>query len=760
MTAVESAHESPAAAFSLAILSEFARLGTTDAIVAPGSRSQALALVLAEFDRARILDLQVRLDERSAGFTALGLGVETARPALVVTTSGTAVANLLPAVLEASHSNVPIILITSDRPDELRGTGSNQTTWQPGIFGRFVRAEFDVAAPVGEPSEPELARDIARRAWAVALGEPAAADARSASRAPGPVHVNLQLREPLSGVVPDLTGLGLDGLDQVGPDRVWPDRVKPDQVGSDRVKLDRVELGLDGPDQVEPDQAWPDRVGSDQVLPDRVGADRVGPDRVGPGGAVAGDAATVAADVRVDFTSAAAADTRAGSAGTAAVRAPGAPRGADAAPLELARGPRTIVIAGHGSGPAPEQLAHAGGWPLIAEVSSGSRFGRHLVVAYRELLADPEFGGRVERAIVFGHPSLSREVPALLLRDDVEVVVVGHAADDLGVFNPGHRVSRFAERVTVAPAAAHATAAHATAAETVAEEGTAGAPADTEVGPESLAADRAWLREWVLASRALLEGEPDDVAPPNIHAARSADIAERREYRVNELAALRAPITRRMLGLAVWRATWPHDRLVLGASRLIRDLDRWAPGKKIGVHSNRGLAGIDGTIATATGIALASQRAPGSLRGGGGGSDVGSSAGGVALAGRESSARAEPRSSALAAQTGVTRVLIGDLTLLHDVGSLLFGVGEARPRIQLVVGNDGGGTIFDTLEVAATADRAAFDRVMNTPQNVDLAALAAAYGWAYSRATTRSELDSALTAPVTGPSLLEVPLLR
>ena len=181
-------------------------------------------------------------------------------------------------------------------------------------------------------------------------------------------------------------------------------------------------------------------------------------------------------------------------------------------------------------------------------------------------------------------------------------------------------------------------------------------------------------------------------------------------------------MTRRALVEAVWQATWPHDRLVLGASRLIRELDRVAPGKRIPVHANRGLAGIDGTIATATGIALASQA----------GDDE---------------------------QPGITRVLLGDLALLHDAGSLLAGVGEPRPRMQVIVGNDGGGTIFDGLEVAATADPALVDRVLLTPQSVDLAALAAAYGWEYRRVANRGELDPALT-PSADRVLIEVPLAR
>jgi 2-succinyl-5-enolpyruvyl-6-hydroxy-3-cyclohexene-1-carboxylate synthase len=139
------------------------------------------------------------------------------------------------------------------------------------------------------------------------------------------------------------------------------------------------------------------------------------------------------------------------------------------------------------------------------------------------------------------------------------------------------------------------------------------------------------------------------------------------------------------------------------------------------VHANRGLAGIDGTIATASGIALASQ-------------------------GDE-------------APPGITRVLLGDLSFLHDVGSLLGGAGEAWPRIQLVIGNDHGGTIFDGLEVARTTDATLVDRVLLTPQAVEIKALAAAYGWEYRRVDNRGDLDGALTA--SGQRVIvEVPMER
>jgi 2-succinyl-5-enolpyruvyl-6-hydroxy-3-cyclohexene-1-carboxylate synthase len=211
----------------------------------------------------------------------------------------------------------------------------------------------------------------------------------------------------------------------------------------------------------------------------------------------------------------------------------------------------------------------------------------------------------------------------------------------------------------------------------------------------------------VAASRALIEDE--DVA---------ADVtADAGAHAKAELAAVRAPVTRRALVDAVWRASWPHDRLVVGASRLIRELDKVAPGKRIEVHANRGLAGIDGTISTGMGVALANP------------------------------------------EQGTTRVLLGDLAFLHDVGGLAIGVGEPRPRIQVIVGNDEGGTIFDGLEVGASAEPSAFDRVLLTGQRVSIEALAVAYGWEYRRVENRGQLDQALTAS-TGPTIVEVPLPR
>ncbi|WP_316300513.1 thiamine pyrophosphate-binding protein, partial [Clavibacter michiganensis] len=176
---------------ALAMLLALVREGVTDVVLCPGSRSQALALVAAELERVDGVRLHVRIDERAAGFLALGLGVESGRPAPVITTSGTAVANLHPAVLEGWHSGVPMLLLTGDRPAELRGIASNQTTRQPGMFGDRV-VVVDVPAP--EETDEDLSRDarLARDAYRRARDERT------------PVHVNVAFRDPLSVAVPDL----------------------------------------------------------------------------------------------------------------------------------------------------------------------------------------------------------------------------------------------------------------------------------------------------------------------------------------------------------------------------------------------------------------------------------------------------------------------------------------------------------------------------------------------------------------------------
>ncbi|WP_322411434.1 2-succinyl-5-enolpyruvyl-6-hydroxy-3-cyclohexene-1-carboxylic-acid synthase [Microbacterium invictum] len=598
MTGDASGAQAPSTDAAAALLGALVAGGVRHLVLSPGSRSQALALVAAEFERQGIARLHVRIDERVAGFLALGIGRESGVPAALLCTSGTATANYLPAVLEAHHAGVPLLLLTADRPPELRGIGANQATRQPGLYTGFTRWEGDLPVPTeidetGDGDQTVMLRRTAGEALAAARGETV--------RPAGPVHLNLPYRDPLAGALPR-----------------W----------------------LAAPVGAEPTDAAP---------PESSGALYQGGGGIG-GSEGSGDGAEADA----------------------------------AAAVILEHGPRTVVVAGADAGPGAEALAHEAGWPLIAEIVSGARFGRHLVHGYRRLLADPSLGGRVERAVVFGHPTLSREVAALLSRDDVTVLAVRGPGEPLNLNGATTQV----DGVSVAPGAA----------------------------------DRAWLGAWMRASHAASV----DLSPPapDPDALSSAVPDERLPAIAAELAVLRAPVDRAALVDAVWRATWPHDRLMFGSSRLVRVADTVLGGKKVPVHANRGLAGIDGTVATAMGIALASQDA------------------------------------AERGAAGVTRVLLGDLAMLHDVGALLVPPAERAPRMQVIVGNDGGGTIFDDLEVAGVAGPAAMDRVLYTPHEVRLEAIANAYGWEYRRVATRSELDQALTSGGAARLLIEVPLSR
>ena len=324
-----------------------------------------------------------------------------------------------------------------------------------------------------------------------------------------------------------------------------------------------------------------------------------------------------------------------------------------------------VVVAGDGAGPDARRLAEAAGWPLLAEPSSGARGGANAPSAYRMLLADPALGGRVRSVVLLGRPTLSRPVSALLARDDVDLTVVaplGSGWPDAG---------RAADRVLT------------------------GVPAAWLAGP---ADDPAWLGAWQRADAAaataldaLLDDDP--AAPPT----RSTP-----------------PLTGPRAVRAVAEACLPSDVLVVGSSNPVRDLDlvaRWAEAPT--VLANRGLAGIDGMVSTATGVALGLPRRR-------------------------------------------VRALMGDLTFLHDVGGLLRLTTEPEVDLQLVVLNDAGGSIFATLEHGAPERARTFERVFGTPHAADVAALCAGYGVRHVRVSDVTALAAALAAPGPGTSVVEV----
>ena len=216
------------------VVRQLIEAGITDAVISPGSRNAPLSLAMYAAAEKKLLNLHIRIDERSAAYFALGLAKASGRPVPIVCTSGTAVANYHPAVLEAHHSNAPLLVLTADRPANLRRTGANQTTEQARIFGNSVRYFADISGGV---FPLELPLDSLHR---------------------GPVHLNFQFAEPL---LPD------DDSDWLSEIKVSP-KAKPTGKSAGTLKVntargvliighDRGGLTVAEASQIAADLHWP-----------------------------------------------------------------------------------------------------------------------------------------------------------------------------------------------------------------------------------------------------------------------------------------------------------------------------------------------------------------------------------------------------------------------------------------------------------------------------------------------------------------------
>jgi 2-succinyl-5-enolpyruvyl-6-hydroxy-3-cyclohexene-1-carboxylate synthase len=340
-----------------------------------------------------------------------------------------------------------------------------------------------------------------------------------------------------------------------------------------------------------------------------------------------------------------------------------APRPQTPGPLS-AEGGRTLVVVGD----APAELggrarrwAEAAGWPMIAEPSSGARGGPMAVPAASLLLAVSGFVDALlpERVLVVGRPTLARSVSALLQRDDVDIEIRSASSrwPDAG---------RRASRVEL------------------------GLPAP----PETRRTPSAWTRRWLDAGAAAAEARDHVLAT----AARNG-------------TALPGPCVAREVAAAA-----AGGLLVAGSSLPIRDLDVAVDDlNELPVLANRGVAGIDGTVSTAVGVALAAGGSP-------------------------------------------AYALLGDLTFLHDANGLVLGPDEPRADLCLVVVDNDGGGIFSTLE-HGSGSRRTFDRIFGTPHGVDLGALCAASSTPYAKAGTLAALREALE-PREGLRVVHVPIGR
>lgn len=504
----------------------------TDVVLSPGSRNSPLAYALLA---RRDIRVHVRIDERSAAFTALGLARVQHRHVGVVMTSGTAVANTYPAVIEAHMSHTPIAIVSADRPERLVGTGASQTIWQQGIFGRYAATQ-----------------------QVTQVGDALSFDADQ-------VHINVAFDTPL---VPETL---------------------PEQVGTPR----RV-----GPGRLRPSEG-------------RGAAD------TGPAGAVDHG------EVEVDLTL------------------------------------NTLVIAGDEAWEVPG-LEHV---PTIAEPTAPTPFHQVHPLAARFFTQDEvavsHDGGdfaastKPDQVIVVGHPTLHRDVMALLADNTIEVIGITRTETVTG--NP----DKVGSRVKVS-----------------------GQPTDT------------WLKICEAAG---------DVGADTVRKALGDE-----EFGFTGLHVAAAVCDTLAVG----------DTLVLGSSNPVRDASLVGmPFDGVSTYSARGAAGIDGTISQAVGVALATQSLhPDEIR--------------------------APR----------TVALVGDLTFLHDAGGLLIGPDQPRPgNLTIVVANDNGGGIFETLEVGAESVRDNFEQAFGTPHDADIESIAAGFGAAYRRAESIEELTGALLDGVDKP---------
>ena len=559
------------------LVEELVRQGTTFFVVCPGSRSAPLAVAVGQNPRAEVL---VHWDERAAGFVALGWGRATGRPAAVVTTSGTAVANLLPAAVEADADGVPLLLLTADRPPELRETGANQTVRQPPIFQDVAQWTLDWPVPT---------TDVPAR-WVLSTAAHAAHRAQSP---PGPVHLNLPFREPL-GAQPD----GTDAAAYLTDLEAWTAR------------------GLG------------DTEGRPHASPPFTALRRPAPDHVGRSDKQR------AAGVETDVTRLLG-GLQAVERGVVVVGAASAGAGFEQ------------VVDAHG-------IARGLGWPLLPDVRSGLRMGENdwpPLVPYADLVLGSERFRetyRPEAVLHIGGRVVSKRIGRFLREARAPLYV--QLTDDVDRVDPDGLVTeRYYGPVDAVL-------------ESMDWE-LSGSPWRKRAKP--------WTRPWTAASDAV-----------------GSVLAER----LGTGGAISEPAVARSV---CQRAT----AVVVAASMPVRDVEAyadaagarvpgWTVSVPVSVVANRGASGIDGTVATAHGVA----------RGLG----------------------------------GPIAALVGDLALLHDQTSLAL-LRSGPPVVVVCVNNDGGG-IFHRLPIADGAgalEAETFERFFGTPHGLTFEHAAAQVGLAY-----------------------------
>ena len=533
-------------AAAAAFAARLAALGVTDAVISPGSRSAPLALC---FHACGGLRTWVQIDERSAGFFALGLGRATGRPAVLVCTSGTAAANYLPAVVEAHHAGVPLIACTADRPPERRGWGEPQTIDQIGLYRPAVRWDCDL--PVPDRSSAAAAPGWAEAAFAAAVGPD-----------PGPVHLNWPFREPLE---PPASGEWLPENSEATTavsSETAADSARPSSETSVGPTRSPSETGT------SPTRP-PSETAADSARRLTVAADGSEPSGAGP----LTDGNLVPARIEL---------------GELAELIEGCDRGVVVAGPWPAGG----LEAERAWAAAAAELAGRAGWPLIGEPIAHIRGLGHRAGAYVVTTADHPLSQRPTEAlappdaacvVTAADHLLSDEALARQMRPDA-VVMVGRTPTTKPVRLWLER-TRPEHVVVIDPADRQRRAAPA-----LRLTGWVQAPVDrlglgAAPAPEQSAERRDWLDAW-----ARLESQ-----------ARSA---LDREIAAGPL--LSALTARTMVD------SLPAGSVLLASNSLpVRDLDAFVPDTgAVTVVGNRGASGIDGTVSTALGLAAADPARP------------------------------------------------------------------------------------------------------------------------------------------------------
>ena len=584
-------------------------------VVSPGSRSTPLVLSAVGYpvfagERAPASRLEpvVVLDERSAGFVALGLAKASRQPVALVCTSGTAAANYLPAVVEAFHSRLPLVVITADRPASYHDWGSPQTIFQNGLYAKHVQWATEVAVPRHNPTGG--GRLTALRAIQNACGPPG-----------GPVHINWPLEKPLEPPSSGMGSLDAESSSRVSSETGSGDSAEAEEFAiSDGVAASRIEHLPENPQaSINPD-----------VLP------------------------------------------------------PAYTKG--------------LIVIGHGNLRASEaeavaKFSEAAGWPIVAEASSGMRFGdrsSNVLSCSHFLLSNPTAMPQPDVAVRVGGHHIDRSLPRFLDADLPEhrIIVAPPGCWD----DPAFLATEFIH--------GDIAAIFHRAAESI---------------PEN-AADASWADHWHKADSAAAEALAEVLETPEARrSSPAAGITDFASASDNLTEAKAVRILCESLG------NGSQDILYASSSLPIRHLEFFAaPAKKpLRVLANRGANGIDGVVSSACGAALSK-----------------AACGNAAF---EGTASGDTVSESLSPTT----VLLGDLALLHDIGGLLTAI-QLGISLRLVVINNNGGAIFSQLPIADAVDGGTFAKFFRTPHNLDLSFVGNFPGVRYIRACSAEELRSAL----------------